>query len=192
MKAGPMNWNPLHEQLRMTLMILFNWFVGLTLLVLGRKLFWLFVGCVGFICGYTSAHQLGVAHSQLSVFLIALLLGLVGALLAVFFQGLAIAVAGFVAGAYVSMVTINYFGFEAGQSFWMIGVIGGVLGAVLLFLIFDWALIFISSLSGASFIVQTLAFKHDLETLLFFILVILGIIIQTALLRKGRRQESQV
>jgi MFS family permease len=171
-------------------MIVFNWIVGLTLLVLGRKLFWLFVGCVGFISGYTSVHQLGGGQSELFVFLIALFSGVVGALLAVFFQGVAIALAGFVAGAYVSMITINYFGFEAGQSFWMIGVIGGILGAVLLFLIFDWALIFISSLSGASFIVQTVALKHDMETILFLILVIIGIIIQTMLLKKGRWQEK--
>jgi hypothetical protein len=171
-------------------MILFNWFVGLTLLTLGRKLFWLFVGCVGFIFGYTSVHQLGGGQSELFVFLIALCSGLMGALLAVFFQGVTIALAGFVAGGYISMVTINFFGFETGQLLWTICVIGGILGAVLLFLIFDWALIFISSLSGASFIVQTIALKHDAETLLFFILVILGVIIQTVLLKKGRGQEK--
>jgi hypothetical protein len=172
-------------------MILFNWFVGLTLLVLGRKLFWLFVGCVGFISGYTSVHQLGGGQSELFVFLIALFLGLVGALLALFFQGVAIALAGFVAGGYISMITVNFSGFELGQLLWPIFVIGGILGAVLLFLIFDWALIVISSLSGASFIVQTVELKHDVETVLFFILVILGIIIQTVLLKKGRRQERE-
>ena len=170
-------------------MILFNWFVGLTLLALGRKLFWLFVGCVGFICGYTSVHQLGGVQSELFVFLIALFSGLVGALLAVFFQAVAIALAGFVAGGYISMIALNFFGFEVGQLLWTIGVIGGILGAVLLFMIFDWALIFISSLIGASFIVQTVALKHDAETLLFLILVILGVIIQSVLLKKGHRQQ---
>jgi hypothetical protein len=172
-------------------MILFNWFVGLTLLVLGRRLFWLFVGCVGFICGYTFGHQLGGGQSELFVFLVALLSGLVGALVAVFFQGVAIALAGFVAGAYISMITVNYFGFEVGQSLWIISVIGGILGAVLLFLISDWALIFISSLSGASFIVQTVGLQHDAEMLLLSILAILGIIIQTVLLKKSHRRERE-
>ena len=89
------------------------------------------------------------------------------------------------------MITVNFSGFELGQLLWPIFVIGGILGAVLLFLIFDWALIVISSLSGASFIVQTVELKHDVETVLFFILVILGIIIQTVLLKKGRRQERE-
>ena len=171
-------------------MILLNWFVGLTLLVLGRKLFWLFVGCVGFIAGYTSVLQLGGVQSELFVFLIALFSGLVGALLAVFFQGVAIALAGFVAGGYVSMIAINFFGLEAGQLLWTICAIGGIVGAILLFTIFDWALIVISSLSGASFIVQTMALRHDAETLLFFVLVALGVIIQSVILKKGRQERK--
>ena len=87
------------------------------------------------------------------------------------------------------MVTINFFGFEVGRLLWAICIIGGILGAVLLILIFDWALIFLSSLSGVSFIVQTIELRHDAEMILFFILVILGVITQTVLLKKGRGQE---
>ena len=168
-------------------MSLFNLFVGLTLLILGRKLFWLFVGCIGFICGYISVQQLGGVHSELFLLLIAIFSGLLGALLAVFFQSMAIALAGFAAGGYISMVIINFFGFEAGQFLWMIYVIGGIVGAVSLFLIFDWGLIFVSSLSGASLIVQTVEFKHNAEMLLFIILVIFGVIIQTVIMNKDHR-----
>ena len=36
---------------------LVNFLVGLALLTLGRRLFWLFVACVGFVAGVTSVQQ---------------------------------------------------------------------------------------------------------------------------------------
>jgi hypothetical protein len=39
-------------------MNLVNLFVGLFLLTLERRLFWLFMGCVGFAAGYSYAQQL--------------------------------------------------------------------------------------------------------------------------------------
>lgn len=165
-----------------------NIFVGLILLALGRKLFWLFVGCIGFVAGYASVQQFGGGQSELVVILISLFSGLVGALLAVFFQGVAIALAGFVAGGYTSMIVTALIGLERGA--WVIYVVGGILGAAMLFLIFDWALILISSLSGTSLIVQTVEFGQDMEALLFIVLVIIGIIFQTVLFRQDRRNEN--
>jgi len=43
-----------------------NIFVGIALLILGRKLFWLFVACVGFAVGFTYAQQLLVPDSRTS------------------------------------------------------------------------------------------------------------------------------
>ena len=167
-----------------------NIFVGLILLALGRKLFWLFVGCIGFVAGYASVQQFGGGQSDMIVIFIAIFSGLAGALLAIFFQGVAIALAGFVAGAYTSMIISALIGLEGEPFVWVIYVIGGILGAVMLFLIFDWALILISSLSGASFITQTVEFGQDMETLLFIVLVIIGVSFQTVLLRQDRGKED--
>ena len=171
-------------------MSIVNIVVGILLLALGRKLFWLFVGCIGFVAGYASVQQFGGGQPDLIVILIALFSGLAGALLAVFFQGVAIALAGFVAGGYTSMIVTALIGLEGGQWPWVIYVVGGILGAAMLFLIFDWALILISSLSGASLIVQTVEVGQDIKTLLFIVLVIIGIIFQTVLFRQDRRNEN--
>jgi len=133
---------------------LLNFLIGVVLLTLGRKLFWLFVGCVGFAAGFTYVHQLWGTQSDLMILGIALGLGLIGALLAVFFQALAIALAGFVAGGYVTFSIMNLFGLEAPQLIWLFYLTGGIVGTVLLFIIFDWALIALSSLLGASPIVR--------------------------------------
>ena len=124
-------------------MVMVNIFIGLILLALGRKLFWLFVGCIGFI-----------------------------------------------AGGYISIIVSALMSFNAEQLLWLFFIIGGIIGAVLMFLIFDWTLILISSLSGASLIVQTTELGHDMEMLVFTVLVIIGMIIQTILMRQNRRSEA--
>jgi len=57
--------------------------------------------------------------------------------------------------------------------------IGGVGGAIILFFIFDWALIFLSTLTGATLIVQMTAFNLWVEIILFIVLVIAGAAFQT-------------
>ena len=51
-------------------MSMVNIFIGLIMLALGRKLFWLFVGCIGFVAGYASVQQFGGGQSDLIVILI--------------------------------------------------------------------------------------------------------------------------
>ncbi|MBU4425437.1 MAG: TMEM198/TM7SF3 family protein [Desulfobacterales bacterium] len=161
-----------------------NIFVGIALLILGRKLFWLFVACVGFAVGFTYAKQLWGTQSALVILVIALVLGLIGALLAIFLERVAIAVAGFVAGGYTTMAMMTLFGIEGGQLLWLVYVIGGIIGALLLFFIFDWALIALSSIIGAALIIQQLEFSPTLKMTLFFGFLLAGFVFQTALLHR--------
>ena len=75
--------------------------LGVVLLALGRKLFWLFVGGVGFVAGLTLTTQLLGEQPFWVILLVAALAGLVGSVMAVFLQRLMIAVAGFLAAGYV-------------------------------------------------------------------------------------------
>jgi hypothetical protein len=161
-----------------------NIVVGIALLLLGRKLFWLFVACVGFAVGFTYAEQLGVTQSAPMILVIALVLGLIGALLAIFLQRVAIGLAGFVAGGYITIVVMNLIGLEGDLFLWLLYIIGGIIGALLLFFLFDWGLIAISSLTGASLIVQHTEFSPTLKMTLFFGLLLAGFVFQTALLRR--------
>ena len=163
---------------------LLNFLIGVVLLTLGRKLFWLFVGCVGFAAGFTYAHQLWGTQSDLMILGIALGLGLIGALLAIFFQAVAIALAGFVAGGYITFSIMNLFGLGAPKLFWLFYLTGGILGTVLLFIIFDWALIALSSVIGASLIVQVIELSPHLEVVVFFLLIISGVLFQSRLLKR--------
>ena len=45
-------------------MVVLNTLIGVSLLTLGRKLFWLFVGAVGFTAGFAYGNQLWGAQSD--------------------------------------------------------------------------------------------------------------------------------
>lgn len=157
--------------------------IGIVILTLGRRLFWVFVGCMGFVAGLQMAqHYFGLQPVWMA-WAVALLCGLIGALLAVFFQTLAIGIGGFVAGSTIAAHLAVLMGFTAVP---LISVIGGVIGAILLYALFDWALIGLSSVAGSALVVQALNWNHRSEMALYLALVVAGIYIQTALLRKQK------
>jgi hypothetical protein len=154
---------------------------GLLLLFLGRKLFWLFVGVIGFVAGMTFGSQYFAGQPDWIVLLVAIISGLIGILLAVFLQRVAIAVAGFLAGA---LLTTNFLsGVSLSIPPLIPMIIGGIIGAILLSLVFDWALIFLSSATGAALIAQSLHLEPMLGLVVFVVLLILGISVQARLLR---------
>lgn len=153
------------------------------MLTLGRKLFWLFVGLIGFAVGFHYATSVWQLQSQLLLIGLAALTGILGAVLAVFFQKIAVGLAGFAGGGYIALNLINLLGVRLDQLIWLPYLIGGIIGMLLLFFIFDWALIFISALAGASMIIQVLSLNPGMEIGLYLALVIFGLIIQTVLYR---------
>ena len=156
---------------------------GIALLTLGRKLFWLFVGLVGFVFGITLATSFFRGPDWM-VLVIALVAGLLGVLFALVLQQVAVAVAGFIAGGYILISLLNGMGWETGRLYWLAFVAGGIVGAVLVVALFDWALIILSSLTGAALIVQTVQFGPLITALLFAGLFIVGMVIQGSLMRR--------
>lgn len=155
--------------------------VGVALLILGRRLFWLFVGLVGFVAGITLATQFLSGQPDWLVLVIALVAGLLGVLLALFLQQLAVGVAGFVAGGYIIVNLVSMLMGETDQLlYWLIFLIGGIIGAVLVILLFDWALIVLSSLTGATLVVQAAGLNPTLTLVLFVVLLVVGFVIQAS------------
>jgi hypothetical protein len=162
--------------------------VGVAVLLLGRRLFWLFVGAVGFLVGVELAGRFISAQPQWVIILIALVIGLVGAVLAVVLQKIAIAIAGFLVGAAVASAAITFLGLHLGRFEWIPLVVGGFIGAIFVIAIFDWALIILSSLTGAVLILQSLELKPAVAPLAFLGLFIVGIIVQSVMF--VRREET--
>ena len=104
-----------------------NVVLGLVLLTLGRKIFWLFVGCVGFVAGFTYAQELFAVQSELVILAIGIIAGIVAAMIAIFLQGVAIALAGFMGGGYIAIHIMGMLRLETVEFIWLPYLIGGIM-----------------------------------------------------------------
>lgn len=164
---------------------LINVILGGGLLLAGRKLFWLFVGAIGFVTGLQLATAFWKGPEGLAI-IFGLVIGVIFALLAIFLQTIAIGIAGFLAGGYVLTALAVMLELDTGILFWVIYVIGGIIGLVLVIYLFDWAIITLSSLAGASLLVQAFLPQGGAGGLIFTILFIIGIVVQGSILRSEK------
>jgi len=158
--------------------------IGVVILFFGRKLFWLCVAAVGFAVGVKIAPLLVNESSSLLALLIALIFGVLGALLAFFLQKVAIAVLGFLAGGKLATAIAAAFFVQYAQYSTIIFVIGGIIGAILLLVLFGWALIVVSSFIGAYLIQSAIVLPPTGSTLVFIGLAMVGIFVQAASYRR--------
>lgn len=148
-------------------------------LLFGRQLFWLFVGVVGFVVAFEVASQYLIDQPEWLILLVALIAGVIGALLSIFVQYGVVAVAGFLAGGFMLQTLLrNLAVAETEDLLWVALIIGGIIGAVLVLVVFDWALIFLSSLTGAGLLIQLIDLPPLLEGIIFATLLIIGIAFQ--------------
>jgi MFS family permease len=164
-------------------MSLFRLFLGIVMLTMGRRLYWLVLGGVGFILGFEVAKRMLDGQPHGVILLIAVLGGVIGALFAVFLQKFAIAAGGFLAGGYLLILLLRQVGMITVHYQWLIFLIGGIAGALLMTILFGWTLIVISSAIGAILILPTLHAGPRAINLLFLLLLALGIAIQYGLFK---------
>jgi hypothetical protein len=172
--------------------------VGIFLLVLGRRLFWLFVGMVGFFTVYQlSLESLHVVSPELRLFL-SCLAGLFGVLLAIFVQKVAVGIAGFLVGAWLAAGFLGIAVAHGPQALsahpgspWTIFLVllAGIVAAFLALRLFSLALIVLSALAGAGLIVDTAQWGGPSRTLLLVVLTLAGIALQAGF--TGRRRQAR-
>jgi len=156
-----------------------NILVGAALLLFGRRLFWLFVGGVGFIVGFDLATAALQGQPEWMILLVAVAVGLIGIIASIFLQRIVVGIAGFFAGGYfLSTLAVTALHMNQPGVQWIAFIIGGVLGAVLTMMLLDPALIIMSSLAGATAVSQNVPLDPPNKNLLFIGLLIFGIIVQ--------------
>ena len=153
--------------------------------MLGRKLFWLFSGAIAFIFGVEFIPLFLHGQSQHVIWIIALVLSIIAIILAFAMEKIGLRVAGFMAGGYVAMSIVNELRINIPWLPWILFAAGGGIGLVLTLVLFDWALILLSSLSGAFLIVQVSGFSLHLTKILFVLLVAVGITAQAKLIKSN-------
>ena len=127
-------------------MLIVTALIGLTILLIGRQLFWVAVAGLGFIIGLSYATQYFQGTPQMILF-ISLGIGALGALLAYVLQRTAALLVGFLAGWYLTITLIESMDWNLDYSY-ILAIIGGLIGVGMVSVLFDWSLIFLSSLTG--------------------------------------------
>jgi hypothetical protein len=170
-------------------MVLWYVIAGIIVLTLGRKLFWLFIGIIGFFAGFEIASLFLPVDSQIIVILVGIASGLIGAVLAVILERLAFALAGFYAGGFVVLAMVQSSPFENWAKFLLL--IGGIIAAILSWIYMDWAIIVLSSMAGSAMIVLTIQTEPTLAFIAFGGLWAVGMLIQGKLYILSKKK-SQV
>jgi hypothetical protein len=174
--------NKTEKEFEMTISTFLTLALGIMLLLFGRRAFWIFVAIVGFTAGLTFATMFMPGQSELVILLIAIVAGIIGAFLAIMLEGLAILIAGFLAGGYLATALAVSLGMASASGNWVIYIIGGIIGLILVAAIFDWAIIILSVLLGTEIIMTFLRSSVSAYYWLVFLgLVVVGIVVQAGI-----------
>ncbi len=163
-------------------MFLIKPLLGVSLLIWGRKLFWLFVAAAGFLTGWQIAQAI-TPNEWIGIF-VGILFAILGALLAVLLQKIAVGVAGFLMGGYILTSVSELFGLQLGLAYWGFFLVGGIGGAILIGVFLDWALIWLSSFAGASLLMGMVPLSGATRILVFVAILFIGVIIQASQIKK--------
>jgi len=169
------------------MLLVINLILGIGLLLSGRKLFWLFIAAAGFFAGVEMTARFWHGPEWISI-IVGVAVGVIFALLALGLKSIAISIAGFFLGGSTILWLASGFGIERG--IFVLYMIGGVLGVIFISAFFDWALITLSSLAGASIIAQTLDINRPAASLVFILLLLLGIAVQSNALKRDRKNDD--
>ncbi|MBE2221078.1 MAG: hypothetical protein IAF02_06030 [Anaerolineae bacterium] len=157
--------------------------VGGALLFFGSRYYWLVAGGVGFLFGTNlgSAPDGGVITG--SALAMGILFGFIAAVASVFITKFALSISGFVMGGILMVRFMEALGWDLGSTFAAF-LIGGILGLVLVIVSQEWALIFLSVITGAAIIVNVLVLDPASAQFVYIVLVILGFTVQLFLNRR--------
>ncbi len=163
-------------------------FVGLVLLLYGRRVYWVFVAGIGFLTGFAVAPRLVPGQPEWKVLLTAFILALVGAVLAVMAQKVIIALIGGLAGGGIGVLLLQALRLEGDALTWVVYLAAGVVGLVLLLALFEWGLILLSSLAGANMIVggveRIVDLPQGIPLVLVLVVAVIGIVVQARVLAR--------
>lgn len=146
--------------------------------MVGRRFFWLSLACIGFLAAFRVTLQSGGSGPAWIAWAVPVCVGLLGALVALVFQKVAVILIGFMTGEMLTMDLVFLLGMESGRFAWVLLLAGGLAGAIAVLVLFDWALIVMSSLIGASVIITVSGLGRPGGDILFAGLAILGVTFQ--------------
>lgn len=161
--------------------------IGIALITMGRRLFWLFVAVAGFAVGWEVAGTY-LAELAMPPLAVAVLTGFLGAFVAIFAQKIAVTLAGFVVGALIGSWILPWLPMATSSWHVFIVIVAALAGGISARQAFKIALALLSSAAGALLIVETANLTELPALFLFGALTAVGWVMQRS---EGRRRRIQ-
>jgi len=161
--------------------------IGICLILLGRKLYWFFIGLAGFFFAYQYVPDLLPALPEKTALIISLAAGGLSAALGVFLNKLFIFAGGFIAGAYLFINAAQLANLEL-EGIVLLGLaVGGLLGSLLLSMVMEWGLVVLTAAIGALLVLQALPVNRQVMIGLFVLMLILGLVAQASMMKPFKK-----
>jgi hypothetical protein len=148
--------------------------LGVLLMVAGRRLFWVVIAALGAFGALALGGEYLPDSSRSLLWGSVALACLAGAVVAIIVQRMAVALGGFVLGAVITHQAMTMLWGGEGGVLIVGAILGGVLGSVLAFHLFEVAVELISAGAGALLLVTAARLPDGLAWLVFWVLVLLG------------------
>ena len=160
---------------------------GAVLLLFGRRLFWLLVAALGFFLGLGLADTYLTPDTEMLRWGLGLLAGLLAGLAMVFVQKFAIRAAGMMVAGYSTWWYLSLT--WAPLEFWGWGLVAAaaVAGMLIARTVFDFGLIFVSALAGATLMLDGFGPEASTSRWMFLVLVLIGVAVQAS----GRSEKRE-
>lgn len=157
---------------------------------MGRRVFWLCVGTVGFIYGYDLAVMFFQEESSWVVWAIACVIGLLGVGMAFFLQKAAIGFLGFAAGGYLAFRIAGFYSSVDEKALILSVLLGGLIGLIFMHFFFGGTLVFLTSAIGAFLLLEFFGVNPLSLWPVFLALTLAGVVMQLRV--SGARSNPKV
>jgi hypothetical protein len=157
--------------------------IGFIALITGRQVYWLYSGGITLVSIYILTPIFIDLPQTNELLVIAALGGIVVGLFTLLFGRPMVLAAAFLSGGYLAVMAPIQLGIGTVWLSWIVYVLGGVIAIVASLVWFDTVIIVLSAITGSSLILHTLALGTFDRIIAFTGIAIIGIAIQSILMR---------
>jgi hypothetical protein len=166
--------------------LVLNLFIGLTMLLVGHRVFWLFVG--GMVYLYISEQMTEAgSYPPDAIMAYGLFAGVFASVAAFFLHKITLGVVGFFVGGIALVSIMQSLGVEP-SSYLFTFLMGAVFGVIFFSYLFDWTMVLMSSWLGAAYLTSLAPFGDETQKgVAMLVLTLIGVLFQGYQLYKRKK-----